>query len=99
MEIWIHAGNEAVLHWIGGETRRYNGVVCFQLRLEDEGASLQLVDAQYFLTIAFRDTASDEYVVVQEERVAGTLPGLEGKEPGPGSRVGSDLLGCPRSVI
>jgi len=99
MELWVHSGEESVLHWVGGETERYNGVVCFQLRLEDGDESLQLADTQYWLTMAFRDTATGEYVVVQEERVAGTLPRTDGALPGPGSRVGSELLGCPRSVI
>jgi len=99
MELWFHDGDESALHWIGGESARYDGVVCFQLRLEDGDESLQLADTQYWLTMAFRDTATGEYVVVQEERVAGTLPRLEGTPPGPGSRVGSELLGCPRSVI
>jgi hypothetical protein len=99
MEMWLYSGDSTALHWEGGDTRAYNGVFCFQLRLEDEGESLHLEDAQYHLTVAFRDLESGGYRVVKDIRVAGTPPELDGETPGPDSRVGTELLGCPRSVI
>lgn len=100
MEVWLWREGQTALHWQSGTTNRYDGVFCFQFRLEDDGESLQLEQReQYYLTMAFRDQESGEYVVVQEIRVAGVVPELDGKVPGQDSRVGSELLGCPRSVI
>lgn len=100
MEAWLwNEGGHVPLYWKGGTTTSYNGVFCFQFRFEDGDESLHIEDAQYYLTIGFRDQESGEWVVVKEERVAGTIPELNGEPPGEDSRVGRDLLGCPRSVI
>lgn len=100
MEVWVWRDGQTALHWQSGTTTRYDGVFCFQFRLEDDGESLQLEPReQYYLTMAFRDEESGDYVAVQEIRVAGVVPELGGEAPGEDSRVGSELLGCPRSVI
>src|SRR5687767_5522013 len=37
MEVWLlERGGDAVYRWSGGSARAYDGVVCFQLRLEDD---------------------------------------------------------------
>jgi hypothetical protein len=99
MEFWLWREGHKPLHWRGGQTTPYNGVLCFQLRLEDNDESLRLDNEQYYFTMGFRDMTSGEWVVVKQQRVAGTVPRLSGSTPGEDSRVGRDLLGCPRSVI
>jgi len=98
-EVWLTDAEGTALRWTAGSAQEYDGVVCFQLRLESENEALDLVDGPYEMTVAFRDPAMDEPVVAQSIRVAGTPPQLEGEPPGGASEVARDLLGCPRSVI
>ncbi len=100
MEFWLWREGHTALHWTSeGATSQYNGVFCFQVRLEDEGESLRLDPEQYYFTVGFRDEESGEWLTVQTIRVAGSVPELDGTTPGSQSRVGSELLGCPRAVI
>lgn len=102
MEMWLWTEDgHTPYHWVSeGTTGRYNGVFCFQLRLEEReaeeaGAVMQLENEQYHLTIGFRDEGTDEWVMVKEQRVAGTVPDLEGPAPEPDSQIGRELVGCP----
>lgn len=97
MEVWLSGPGGTALRWQGGQTRAYNGVVCFQLRLERDGAALQLAPGEYRMTVAFFEDGRP--IVVADNRVAGQVPQLRGSPPGPASKVGKELLGCPRSVI
>ncbi len=101
VDFWVWREGHTALKWTGGESTPYNGVMCFMLRLEDAGESVQLGPGQeqYYFTMGFRDPASNEYLVVKSINIAGTVPQLDGETPGPGSRVADTLLGCPRSVI
>ena len=99
MEIWLSDEQRTVVRWSGGSARPYDGVVCFQLQLEDEAAALDLGDGPHALTLAFRDPGSGEVVVARTIRVAGEPPGLHGGTPATDSDVVRELLGCPRSVI
>lgn len=99
MEFWISGSDGPLLRWSGGSTRRYNGVFCFQLRLQQDGQALALHGAPYSFTMLFRDPATGQPVVSETINIAGFQPKYEGAAPTPGSRVARDLLGCPRSVI
>lgn len=101
VDFWVWREGHTALKWTGGESTPYNGVMCFMLRLEDAGESVHLGPGQeqYYFTMGFRDPVSNEYLVVKSINIAGTVPQLEGDTPGPDSRVGNTLLGCPRSVI
>lgn len=99
MEFWLTSGDSTVLHWSGGSAHSYNGVVCFQLRLEEDAEALALGPGPHEMTIAFGDPGIGEPVVAKTQRVAGTVPELKGSPPGPESRIGRELLGCPRQVI
>jgi hypothetical protein len=98
-EAWLTGPEGTVWRWSGGRTDRYDGVVCFQVRLADGTDAFPLTPGgQYRLTIAFREP-SEGVVVARTVPVNGRVPALAGELPGPGSRAGSVLLGCPRSVI
>jgi hypothetical protein len=98
-EVWLTGPEGTVWRWSGGRTDRYNGVVCFQVRLAEDGEAFPLnPGTQYHLTIAFREP-SEGVVMSRTVPISGRVPDLEGAVPGPESRVGSVLLGCPRSVI
>jgi len=100
MEIWLSSAGKTVFFWAGGSAHIYDGVVCFQLRLEDAGEAIPLGPGPHEMTVAFGDPGIDEPpVVVKTQRVAGTVPTLNGTVPGPESPVGKELLGCPRQVI
>lgn len=98
-EIWFSDRQRTVLRWSGGSARTYDGVVCFQLRLEADGEALPLGPGPHTMTIAFREPAAESVLVARTQRVAGFAPGLSGGPPGPQSKVARQLLGCPRSVI
>ncbi|MEX1103279.1 MAG: hypothetical protein WED87_03450, partial [Dehalococcoidia bacterium] len=98
-EIWLEDAEGTALRWSGGSALKYDGVVCFQLRLEWEGQALDLADGPYGMTVAFREPDADEPVVAQSLDVAGTPPRLQGGPPAAPSEVAQELLGCPRSVI
>lgn len=95
MELWLSNEQGVVARWSGGSTDRYNGVVCWQMRLEDAGEALTLPPGAYTATLAFRDV-EDGVIAARQIKVTGTVPRLEGSPPGPDSRVFRDLLGCPR---
>lgn len=100
MELWITGPEGAVYRWSGGSTRTYNGVVCFQLRLNHENEAMPLEAGKaYQLTMAFRDPGTSEVLVAKRIEIAGFTPSLTGQLPAATSEVGSVLLGCPRSVI
>lgn len=100
LEVWLSGPDGAVFRWSGGSARAYDGVACFQVRLEDEASALHLdPEKVYSLTIAFRDPGDQHVVFAQTERVAGRAPSLSKGAPGGASTVARDLLGCPRSVI
>jgi hypothetical protein len=98
-EIWLEDAEGTVLRWSGGSARAYDGVVCFQLRLEADGEALPLGDGPFAMTIAFRDVDAPQPVTAQTLAVTGRPPRLEGAAPSQNSPVARDLLGCPRSVI
>jgi hypothetical protein len=98
-EVWLTDAEGTALRWTAGSAEEYDGVVCFQLRLESDEEVLELADGPHELTVAFRDPAIGSPVVAQSIRVAGTPPQLDGATPGEASEVARDLLGCPRSVI
>lgn len=100
MEIWLSGPQGPVLRWSAGAARKYDGVVCFQLRLEDGTSALPLAAGErYAMTIAFRDPATNTAVISRTVTVAGFPPAAKKAAPGAGSTVARDLLGCPRSVI
>lgn len=98
-EVWLTGPEGTIWRWSGGRTERYDGVVCFQVRLSEDGEAFPLTPGrQYSLTVAFRDPG-EGVVMARTVAVNGRVPELAGEVPGPGSRVGAVLLGCPRSVI
>ena len=99
LEIWLADADGTAFRWSGGSAHAYDGVVCFQLRLEAEGEALQLAEGPYAMTIAFREVDAAEPVTSRTIPVTGTPPRLEGATPAQNSPVVRDLLGCPRSVI
>jgi hypothetical protein len=98
-EVWLASASGTVMRWSGGSSHHYDGVVCFQLLLEDAGEALQLGEGQHTMTVAFREPDAPQALVAQSQRVAGTPPKLDGSPPSGQSQVGRTLLGCPRSVI
>lgn len=98
-EVWLSNAEASVARWSGGETTRYQGTLCFQLRLESGDEALELGPAPYSVTIAFRDPATGDLIASDQMPVAGTPPSLDGVDPSAQSEVFRDLLGCPRSVI
>ncbi|HET7737017.1 MAG TPA: hypothetical protein VFK32_00435 [Tepidiformaceae bacterium] len=98
-EVWLSNSEAPIARWSGGETTRYQGTLCFQLRLESGDEALELGPAPYSVTIAFRDLATGDLIASDQMPVAGTPPSLDGVAPSAGSEVFRDLLGCPRSVI
>lgn len=99
LEIWMTGPEGTVFRWSGGATARYDGVVCFQLRLEDDEAALPLIAGEtYQLTMAFRDPG-DGVVTARTVTIAGRAPEISKPAPGPDSEIVKVLLGCPRSVI
>jgi hypothetical protein len=98
-EIWLEDADGTALRWSGGSARAYDGVVCFQLRLEADDEALQLADGPYEMTIAFREPDAPQPVAARRLSVTGTPPRLAGDPPSTNSLVVRDLLGCPRSVI
>ncbi len=99
LAFWLSGPEGTVLRWNGGSARAYNGVFCFQLRLENEREALSLADAPYRFTMAFVDPATAEVVAARTVAVAGVPHASTKAAPGPGSDIGRELLGCPRSVI
>jgi hypothetical protein len=100
MELWMSGPNATVFRWSGGSARAYDGVVCFQLRLEDEDSAVALDPAaDYTFTLGFRDPGTGEIVVAEAITIAGRPPEMDRPSPGVESLVARDLLGCPRSVI
>jgi hypothetical protein len=96
MELWLSNQGGTVARWSGGSVGKYDGVVCFQLRLEDAaGESLALPGGDYTATIVFRDVETGP-IVTRSIKVTGQVPKLTGTAPGPDSLVFRDLLGCPR---
>jgi hypothetical protein len=96
MELWLSNQHGTVARWSGGSTGKYDGVVCFQVRLEDaSGKSLALPDGDYTATMVFRDVETGP-IVARSIKVTGQIPKLKGTAPGPDSPVFRDLLGCPR---
>ncbi len=101
LELWFERDGVPLVQWQGGRAHSYDGVVCFQLQLEQEssGEALALEPGAYALTLVFRDSDSAQTVAARRIEVVGALPGLAGDPPGPGSKVFRDLLSCPRSVV
>lgn len=99
MELWMTGPDGNVFEWSGGSARRYDGVFCFQLRLEDDDEALSLPEGQYHFTMAFRDPGTNEVVAAKTVTVAGFPHTSTKAAPAEGSSVAKDLLGCPRTVI
>ncbi|MCK9518736.1 MAG: hypothetical protein M0R74_06905 [Dehalococcoidia bacterium] len=99
LNLWLSGPEGPVWHWSGGSAREYHGVVCFQVRLEDEGEAMPLSTGPLRFSMAFSDPGGGDVVFAKTIDVAGFLPKLEGTVPGPESDAGRVLLGCPRSVI
>lgn len=99
LELWLVGSDGPLLRWSAGSTREYDGVVCFQMRLAQDGQELQLHGAPYHFTMTFRDFATGDVVVSDTIQVAGFPPTVKGTPPVEGSPVMRELLGCPRSVI
>lgn len=99
MEVWLTDRDRTVFRWSGGSSQPYNGVVCFQLQLEDQTSAVVLGDGPHTLSVAFRDPTSGDPVASRTVRVAGTVQRLDGEAPVPSSELARELLGCPRSVI
>ena len=95
MEVWLTNENGTVARWTGGSSDKYDGVVCFQMKLRDKGESLSLPDGDYRATLVFRDVERGP-VVVRQMKVTGPVPKLTGTAPADRSPVFRDLLGCPR---
>lgn len=100
MALWILSGDVPVFYWSGGTTREYDGVFCFQLALAAGKDALPLGPGPHRLAVAFVDTTTGDVRAAKTVRVAGFPPQLKGGwyPPGPAG-PGTQLLGCPRSVI
>jgi len=99
LELWLSGPDGPVWQWSGGSAREYNGVVCFQVRLEEDGAVMPLGEGPLALTLAFTDPGTGEVVFAKTIHVAGFVPDLEGPLPGPDADAGRVLLGCPRAPV
>lgn len=99
LELWMTGPGGNIFRWSGGSTRNYDGVVCFQVRLENETESLPLGPGAYAFTMAFRDPADGEVVVAKTVTIAGFAPASRKPAPATGSSVARDLLGCPRAPV
>ncbi|MCC6387869.1 MAG: hypothetical protein IT302_10855 [Dehalococcoidia bacterium] len=99
LAFWLSGPEGTVLHWNGGSARAYDGVFCFQLRLENDREALSLAEGPYRFTMAFVDPATAEVVTARTVTVAGVAHASTKVAPGAGSDIGRELLGCPRSVI
>ncbi len=95
MELWLSNQNGAVARWSGGSTGKYDGVVCWQMKLREGEESLTLSPGTYTATLVFRDVEKG-VVAARALKVTGNVPKLGGRGPGQGSAVFRDLLGCPR---
>ncbi|MGE5597417.1 MAG: hypothetical protein ACM3S1_15430 [Hyphomicrobiales bacterium] len=100
MEIWITGPEGPIYHWSGGETRAYDGVLCYQLEIQSDTEAIPFQpDKDYTFTMAFVDPLDGHLVMSSTIQIAGRAPVLPPATPGPESSVGKVLLGCPRSVI
>lgn len=99
MEIWLSDEETTLARWSGGIAHKYDGVICWQQKLEEGTESLQLDPAKkYTITVAFRDIASNEVVLARQTEIKGNVPVLKGTQPEVGSEVFRELLGCPRGT-
>ncbi len=99
MEVWLTSDetNKTVARWSGGATDIYEGTVCFQLVLQNEGEAIPLSPGgKYHLTTAFRDP-SEGVMVAAEVPVTGNTPKVTGTLPAPASSTFGAALACPRS--
>lgn len=94
-EVWLANERGTVARWSGGSTHPYNGVVCFQMKTEEDGEALPLGPGTYTATVVFRDVETG-VVAARALKVTGNPPGAKGTPPGPESPVFRELLGCPR---
>ncbi len=99
MALWLSGPEGPVWQWSGGTAREYNGVVCFQVRVEEDGAVVPLGEGPLKFTMAFVEQESGEVIVAKTIDVAGFVPDLEGPLPGPEADAGRVLLGCPRAPV
>jgi len=97
-EIWISGPEGPIYRWTGGSSREYDGVVCFQLLVDDGQAALPFGNGPLTMTTAFRDKTTGEVVAADDLTIAGFPPSGR-PAPDADSKVGKILLGCPRSVI
>jgi hypothetical protein len=97
MEVWLRDQSGTVARWSGGSTRKYNGVVCFQMALEDRdsGERLAFAAGGHTAIVAFRDVERG-IIAARELTVTGRPPGADGTRPAAASTVFRELLGCPR---
>ena len=99
VEIWLADKDETVAKWFGGSSHGYDGVICWQQKLEAGGQALVLKPGvQYTLTVAFRDPGDGGIVLARRVDVRGNVPSISGAEPEEDSEVFRDLLGCPRGM-
>jgi hypothetical protein len=99
LDLWLTGPDGPVWRWTGGSAREYDGVVCFQVRLEEDGHAIPLGEGPLQFTMAFRDPGEGEVVFAKTITVAGFVPKLDGPLPTAEQDAGRVLLGCPRSVI
>jgi hypothetical protein len=97
MEVWLADDTHTIARWSAGSARRYDGIVCFQLTLDEGGEALPMqADKTYYATVAFRQPEGD-VVVARKIRVSGRLPTRKGQQPpGQGAIVFSEALACPK---
>lgn len=99
MEIWLSDDQSTLARWSGGIAHKYDGVICWQQKIEEGPESLKLDPAKkYTITVVFRDVASNEVVLARQTEVKGNVPALKGTAPAVGSEVFRELLGCPRGT-
>lgn len=99
MEVWLSDDQVTLARWSGGIARKYDGVICWQQKIEEGNEALQLDPAKkYTITVAFRDVASNAVVLARQTEVKGNVPVLKGSQPAVGSEVFRELLGCPRGT-
>ena len=97
MELWLRADDDGrtIARWSGGSSGVYEGAVCFQLVMQDNGEAIPLPPGKYHLTVAFRDPATG-IVVARDARVTSSTPVLKGAPPAPGSTLFQQTLACRR---